>query len=365
MKIALLANDTTYTYNLRREIIKRFIEDGNKVYIVAQEKFFTEELEKIGCKVISINLKRHGKNPLQDLSLLVNYIKILKKMMPDVAISFNIKPNIYGGIACSKLKIPFYPNITGLGTPVETKNQIQKLAIFLYKRGVANAKVVFFQNSANLLFFKKHKILSSNSKAILLPGSGVNLKSYPLQRYPENGKIHFLFVARVMKEKGIDYYLAAARKVMSKRNDCVFDICGACDDKKYIKILREAQEQGIVEYHGQQKDMKSWYAKCSCMLFPSYYPEGMSNVLLEAAASGRPLIVANRPGCKEIVDDSKSGYIVPVKDEKAVIEAVNRFLELSISERRRMGELARNKVVSEFNRDIVVNEYEKQVECEK
>ena len=361
MKIAILINDTTYTYNLRREIIQRFIEEGHEVYIAAEILLFEDKLKEMGCHLIAVQVGRRGTNPLSDLGLLLAYRKILKKLKPDAVLTYNIKPTSYGGMVCGMLHIPYYPNITGLGTPIENPGKIQKVAIALYKMGVSRAECVFFQNSENLQFFQSHGMLLPGRRYRLLPGSGVNLKTYPLLPYPEGEKARFLFVARIMKEKGIDLFLAAARQIMQERDDCEFHICGMCDDPKYMETLNREQENGNIVYHGQQKDMLPHYQSCSCLLYPSYYPEGMSNVLLEAAASGRPLIVADRSGCRDIVDNEVTGYIVPVNDEKATIEAARRFLRLSPEERKEMGIRGRNKVEKEFDRELVVNAYMEEV----
>lgn len=362
MKIALLANDTTYTYNLRKEIIQRFIADGNSVVIVAEKLLFTNELEAMGCRLVDVQTGRHGTNPFSDLKLLSLYKKILRSEKPDAVISYNIKPNSYGGVACKDLKIPYYPNITGLGTPLEHPSKIQKLATFIYKQGVSGATCIFFQNEANRKFFKEHGMIGKNSRTRLLPGSGVDLDAHPVLPYPsQDEKIHFLFVARVMKQKGIDYFLAAAKAVKKERDDCVFDICGYCDDEEYLKILKDAEEQGIVAYHGQQKDMKPFFKECSCLVHPSYYPEGMSNVLLEAASSGRPIIAADRPGCRETVDDGKTGFVVPVKNKQAVIDAVHKILNMSRDEREAMGLAGRRKMEKEFDRQLVVDAYAEEV----
>lgn len=361
MKIAILINDTTYAYLLRREIIQRLVADKHAVYIVGEVLLFKKELKDLGCHIVGLKIGRHDTNPLDDFRLMLTYRKILKKLRPDAVLTYNIKPNSYGGMSCSMLHIPYYPNITGLGTPVENPGRIQKLAIAIYKIGVSRADCVFFQNSENVEFFKSHNMLSPCSRTRLLPGSGVNLQAHPMFPYPSDDKIHFLFVARIMKEKGIDLFLAAARQIRSERDDCVFDICGMCDDEKYTHILEEAQKEGIVNYHGQQKDLTPFYRQCSCLLFPSYYPEGMSNVLLEAAASGRPLIVADRSGCREVVDDNVTGFIVPINDEAATIEAVYKFLALTPEEREQMGIEGRKKMEKEFDRQLVVEAYVEEV----
>lgn len=355
MRVMLIANDTTFVYNLRREVLQGVIGAGHTVMVVAQILAFDKELTEMGCEVIGLDIARHGTNPFSDLALLSKYYSILKMHKPDIVLTNNIKPNVYAGIACKQLGIRYFTNVTGLGTPVENPGPMQKLTTWLYKLGVSGAECVFFQNADNEKFFRDRKMLNKKSRTWLLPGSGVNLEAHPVKPYPEGEQIHFLFAARIMKEKGIDLFLAAARKYHSE--NVIFDVCGMCDDENYQLILNEAHEAGVVVYHGLQKDMNPFYEQCSCFLYPSYYPEGISNVLLEAAASGRPAVAADRGGCRETVDDGVTGYIVPVNDEAAVLDAVEKFLSLSWEQRRDMGIAGRAKVEKEFDRQIVVEKY--------
>lgn len=357
-KIAILANDTTYTFNLRGAIIEKLIEENCEVYIVAQVLKFGEELKKMGCHVIDMSIGRHGKNPFNDLKLLKEYKKILNDIKPNVVLSYNIKPNVYGGIACSQLKIKFLPNITGLGTALEYPGIMQKITLFLNRIGLKNADTVFFQNSENEAFFRKHKLLSAKTKTVLLPGSGVDLKKHKLLEYPkEDESIKFLFIARIMKDKGIDIYLDAAKSIKRRFSNTEFHICGYCDDERYDVILKKYESDGTIIYHGEQKDMIPFFEKANCIVHPSYYPEGMSNVLLESAAHGRPIICTDRSGCRETVENGKTGYIVPIKNTEEVIKAIEKIIKMSNSERRVMGLNGRKKIEKEFDRKIVVEKY--------
>lgn len=351
MHILMITNDTNFAWNLRREILVAFIEKGHRVSLIAQVLEFKEEFESLGVHVINLNVDRRGTNPLSDIALLNGYYSILKSEKPDIVFTNNIKPNVYAGIACQLLKIPYIANITGLGTPVENPGKLQKLSILLYKTGVRKAKTIFFQNTENQIFFHDHGMMPKNAHEVLLPGSGVNLETHPVLPWPE-GPIHFLYIARIMKEKGIDLFLAAARKYAS--DDVIFDICGQCDDPYYKKIL---EKEKAVVYHGLQKDVVPFYQKCSCFLYPSYYPEGMSNVLLEAAACGRPVIATDRAGCREIVDDGITGFIIPVREENAVLDAVERYLNMTRKNQKQMGLAGRYKMEKEFNREFVVEKY--------
>ena len=358
MKIVMITNDTNFAYNLRREILEQFVKEGHEAVLVAEILNFKEQFSKMGIRLVDVKTGRHGTNPMDDLNLFRLYYRILKTERPQIVFTNNIKPNVYAGLACKMLKIPYIPNITGLGTPVENPGPLQKLTTYLYKLGVSGSKTIFFQNSENQKFFEDRNMIPKGCKPVLLPGSGVDLNSHPVLPYPgENAQIHFLFVARIMKEKGIDLFLAAAKKFTKERSDVVFDVVGQCDDPAYQDILKTAQENGEIIYHGLQSNVSPFYEKCSCFLYPSYYPEGMSNVLLEAAASGRPVIAADRAGCRETLDDGVTGFLVPVNDEKAVIEAAEKFLQMSSEERKAMGLRGSEKIRREFDRKLVVQAY--------
>jgi len=364
-KIMILANDTTYVYNLRGALIKKLIEEKNEIVIVAQVLNFKNELIDMGCKIINITIGRQGKNPFKDLQLLKQYKKIIRNEKPEIVLSYNIKPNVYGGMVCSKYNIRFMPNITGLGTALEYPGIMQKITIMLHKIGLKNADTVFFQNSENEEFFKNKKILNKNTKTVLLPGSGVDLNKHQLFDYPNNKIIKFLYVSRIMKDKGIDIYLEAAKTIKEKYPNTEFNICGYCDDKKYIDILAEYEKKGIIIYHGEQKDMIPFFKNTNCLIHPSYYPEGMSNVLLETAAHGRPIICTNRSGCRETVRDGKTGFIVPIKNTEKIIDAIENIITMTNEQRKLMGLNGRKKIEKEFDRKIVVEKYMEEIYNDK
>lgn len=363
LKVLVLANDTTYAFNLRDELLERLVSDGNEVVVASQPLLYQDELKGMGCRLIDIETNRHGKNPLSDLGLLSKFKKLLKAEKPDMVLTYNIKPNVYGGMACKSLKIRYIPNITGLGTAVEYPGMMQKLTTRLYKSGVAGASCIMFQNDENQAFFAEHKMLKQGVRTRLLPGSGVNLNKHKAMPYPENSDIiNFLFIARVLKEKGIDLYLNSAKRIYEKHKNVVFHICGLCDDESYLGLLDEAEKSGYIKYHGQQKDMIPFFEMAHCIVHPSYYPEGMSNVLLEAAAHCRPIIATDRSGCRETVDDKKSGFIVPIKDEEALVNALEAFLAMPYDQKRDMGLAGRAKIEKEFDRQFVVGAYLEEIE---
>lgn len=354
MKIMIFANNDIGLYKFRKELIENLVKD-NEVFICLPHGEYIKELQKIGAKFIPCEfLERHGINPLKEVKLLTYYKRILKKYRPQIVFTYTIKPNIYAGIACATLDIPYIANITGLGTAVENPGILQFVTVNLYKYSLRKAQKVFFQNIENRDFMLNKGIIKGAYD--LLPGSGVNLKNYTVSEYPNGDTIDFVFVSRIMKEKGIDQYLDAAEAIRNKYPETRFHICGFCE-QAYEDKLQKLNADGIIIYHGLVKDMATVYRQMSCTIHPTYYPEGLSNVLLESAASGRPIITTNRSGCKEVVDDGKNGYIIEERNSRDLIEKIELFLSRSVEERRQMGLAGREKVEREFDRQIVIDKY--------
>lgn len=360
MKILILANNDIGLYNFRKELIEKIIQKNNNVYISLPNGERVKDLIELGCNFVETNIDRRGTNPLKDIKLIMKYKKIIKKINPDIVLSYTIKPNIYGGIVCRIKKVPYICNITGLGTATENKSIIQKLVFTLYKIALKDVKCCFVQNSENLQFLIDNKLVDK-MKCKLIPGSGVNLEHFKILQYPsENENVKFLFISRIMREKGIEQYLEAAKYIKGKYNNTEFHILGFCE-QEYEEKLKKMTDEGIINYHGLQKDIIPFLREGSCLIHPSYYPEGMSNVLLEASASARPVITTNRSGCREIVEDGKTGYIIEIRNSKQLIEKIEEFLKLSNEQRRQMGREARKKVENEFDRNIVINKYMKEI----
>lgn len=358
-KILIFSNDSTYTYNFRKEIIKELRVRNFKIILATNYSGHLEELKNMGLVLEESKINRRGKNPFADTKLYRYYKKLIKKHNPDILLTYNIKPNIYGGIAAKKLKTPYIANITGLGTAVENGGILQKITTFLYKKAFKNINTVFFQNQENLDFFISKKIALDKHK--LIPGSGVNLKKFKLKEYPNDEIIRFVFISRIMKEKGIEYYLDAAKVIKEKYSNVEFHIYGMIEDG-YDGNLTNMIDIGIVKYHGIVQNIDEELGKYHCIVHPTYYPEGMSNVLLEAAASGRPIITTNRSGCREIVDNGVNGYLVDVKDLSQLTKTIEKFIALTNEKKKDMGIAGRKKIEKEFDRQIVVDAYMKEIE---
>ena len=353
MRVLIIANADIGLYKFRKELLEELVKE-NEVYIALPNGEFYEDLLAIGCKYIITQLDRHGTNPVKELKTVFEYKKIIKRVKPEIVFTYTIKPNVYAGMACAALNIPYVANITGLGTAVENPGLMQVLTVNLYKYGLRKAQKVFFQNTENRDFFVKKGVVKKAYD--LLPGSGVNLKNYMVTEYPNGPTVDFVFVSRIMKEKGIEQYLEAAKEIKARHSETRFHICGFCE-QNYEQVLKDMSDEGIIIYHGLVKDMSAIYKQMSCTIHPTYYPEGLSNVLLESSASGRPIITTNRSGCREVVDDGINGYVVEEKNSKDLIEKIELFLEKSVEERKQMGIAGRKKVEKEFNRQIVIDKY--------
>ena len=352
-KVLILANNDVGLYKFRKELIEELLKDY-EVYISLPYGNFVNDLINIGCNFIDTTIDRRGINPINDLKLICQYKRLVKKICPDIILSYTIKPNIYGAYVAKKRNIPVFANITGLGSAVENGGLLQKITVLMYKFAFSKTQTVFFQNKENMQFFEDKKIAVGKHK--LLPGSGVNLQHFKPLKYPDDKTTEFVFISRIMKEKGIDQYLEAAKYIRNKYPNTRFHICGFCEED-YEDILKEYQNQGIIIYHGLLDDVRKILKITHCTIHPTYYPEGMSNVLLESCACARPIITTDRSGCKEIVDNGVNGYIVKQKDSRDLIDKIEKFLNLSYEDKKSMGLYARNKVESEFDRNIVVNIY--------
>lgn len=353
-KILFLVNHDVVIYNFRLEIVERFLADGHEVHISSPYGERIDDLVALGCKYHKIALERHGMNPLNEIRLIRQYKALIREVGPDICFGFTIKPNIYGAIAARSCGIPFVANITGLGTAVENPGFSQKVSVALYRYAFRGIQRVFFQNTENRQFFIDHGI--AIGKHQLLPGSGVNLERFSPLPYPDKTEIEFVFISRIMKEKGIDQYLEAAEYITEKYPGIRFHICGFCE-AEYKGRMDECVKNGTVIYHGMVRDVREVLRITHCTVHPTYYPEGLSNVLLESCACARPIITTNRSGCREVIDDGVNGFVVREKDSADLIEKIELFLSKSVEDRKEMGLAGRRKVEKDFNRQIVIDKY--------
>lgn len=349
-RVLVITNHSYMLYQFRRELIQALLED-NEVIVSTPFVGHEEDFAAMGCKMNETKVDRRGINLFTDLKLYWTYGRMLKEEKPDMVITYSIKPNVYAGFLCRIRKIPYCVNVQGLGTAFQ-KPGLAQIVTVMYREALKGAKTVFFENGGNAEIFSRKRIVPAKQQT-LLKGAGVNLEYYSPAPHPVREKVHFLYLGRIMREKGIDELFCAVRKLYEEYgNKVVLDLVGFFEEE-YKEQVDKLQADGIALFHGFQKEPRPYYAQADCVVLPSYH-EGMSNVLLEAASSGRALITSDIPGCREAVDEGENGYLCRVKDAKSLFEKMKQFMELSSEERIRMGQAGRVKMKREFSKEDVV-----------
>lgn len=352
-QILILANHSGGLFDFRKDLISALKQFGTVTVAVPNSNRW-EELSHLADHVIQLSVDRRGMNPIGDSKLFRQYCRILRQIKPDLVITYTIKPNIYGGLACRLAHIPYAVNITGLGSAIENGGWLKKFVLALYKPALKRAKVVFFENTGNRDTLVAAGVVP-DGRDVVLNGAGINLRDYPYQPYPQDGPVRFLFVGRVMREKGVDELFSAARRMKQQHGEQVeFHIVGSFEEA-YKPVVDELEQSGVVTYHGYQADMKPFYTMASCVVLPSYH-EGMSNVLLEAAASGRPLITSSIPGCREAVEDGVTGFLCPPRDAEALWQSMQQLIALPDIQRAEMGRKGRERMRRVFCKEKIIED---------
>ncbi len=352
-KILIMANNDVGLYQFRGLLIETLLAEGQDVYISDPDGECIRTLENMGCHFIDTPIDRRGINPIRDFKLLLHYFKILKQVKPDLVITYTIKPNVYGGFASRMKNIPYAANITGLGTTFQNEGILKKLVVFLYKTSMKSAKVVFFENSENMRIFRE-LFICREQQCKLLNGAGVDLEKFEYLAYPTDEMTRFLFIGRVMKEKGVDELFAAMKQLHDEGVNCVLDVVGAFEED-YEPLMEQYVEEGWLNYHGHQKDVRPFIEKAHCFVLPSWH-EGMANTNLECSASGRPIITSNIPGCREAVIDGVSGLLCECKNKNSLYAAMNKFISITHKQREEMGVAGRKHMEEVFDKKKVVKE---------
>ena len=345
-----ITNHSFMFWRFRRELMQELQKDY-EVIISTPYVGHEDDFKALGFQVIKTDVDRRGINPGADFKLFRTYQKMMKDLKPAMVVTYSIKPNVYAGMAASLAKIPYCVNVQGLGTAFQ-KQPLAAVATALYKTGLKKAKAVFFENESSASFFEERKIVKKE-KMTVLHGAGVNLEQYAYAPYPKNDCFRFLFVGRIMKEKGIEELFWSAKKLHEELGGVFkLDLVGFFEDA-YKEQVDELAREGIAVFHGFQKDPRPFYKDADCVVLPSYH-EGMSNVLLEGAAIGRVLITSDIPGCREAVEEGKNGYLCQKADRESLYEAMKKVLSLSKESREEMGRFGREKMKREFSKEEVV-----------
>lgn len=357
MKIIIICNCASGLFDFRGMLISKLIERNDVSAIVPvsddEHEILAEKyLEKIGTKLFRIYMERRSINPAKDLGVFLSYSKLLKIIKPDLVITYTIKPNIYGSLACTVKNVPYAVNITGLGTAFEKENLVKKLVCFLYKIALKKAKVVFFENIENKSMMVDRNLVKED-KTVVLSGAGVDINYFTCEKYPkDDAETRFLFIGRVMQEKGVEELFESMEKLQNDGVNCKLDVLGEFEED-YADRLEVHKKQGWLRYHGYQDDVRPFIKNCHCFVLPSWH-EGMANTNLESAATGRPVITSNIHGCMEAVIDGKSGFLCEIKDANSLYEAMKKFCLLPYEQKEAMGVAGREHMEKVFDKEKVV-----------
>lgn len=358
-KFLLLSPKDNNFYNFRSELILKLKELGNEVILVCPYGKKIDYFTQRGCRFINLDLQRRGTSIVADLKLTYQYYKIIKHEKPDIVLTYTTKSSTYGGFACRLAGVPYIVNNAGMYRKEDFNRFIWFVLNTLYKLSYAHANCLMYQN-----YYERdtlNRIINNRTHYRSIPGSGVNLNEFMYKEYPNDEKnIVINYVARIVKIKGIDELLACAHIIHQRHKNVKFVLYGDYDDEEYRKKIEKAERNGEVIYGGIQLDMKPCIEACHAVIHPSYY-EGMTNVVLEHSACGRPCLGSNIPGVADGIEDGKTGFLFNVQDISSMVVAVEKFLALSHEEKAAMGKAAREKMEREFDRNIVTNIYMEEI----
>jgi len=360
--ITLVYNTTAYVYKFRINLIRKIESLGYRVIVLSPKDTYVKKLKELGIEHHHINMSQYGMNPIKELKTMYELYKAFKKYKPEYSLHYTIKPNIFASIVAGLLNIKVINNIAGAGKAFSSDGLFQKFIQFLYKLGLKKSQRVFFQNYDDMNLFLDNYIVDKEV-AYRIPGSGVDLEKYQFVPLQKKETTHFLFVGRLLKEKGIEYFLKAAQEVLSANYNAKFYIVGEYEkgNKSYIDsdLLENFLRINGINYYGtvSPDEMPKIIADSTCVVLPSYYREGVPRSLLESASMGKPIITTKNVGCKEVVDEGKNGYKCKIKDFKCLTKKMIQFINLPFDDKEKMGEYSRKKMENEFSEKIVLDAY--------
>jgi glycosyltransferase involved in cell wall biosynthesis len=357
--VALSTNSGWSAINYRRGLIRALLAEGARVAVFAPDGPHTAAIRELGVDFYPVPMSPRGTSPIQDLGVLVNFVRQFRKARPAAFLGFTVKPNIYGSIAARMCGIPVINNINGLGAVFGRENLVTKILTGLYKFALRRSAVVFFQNPDDRLLFEQIGLVDPE-RAALLPGSGVNLAHFAPDGRKRPGKpFTFLFAARLLWEKGVAQFADAARRLKSP--DVRFQILGMLEPPGPLAVpesaLREWEAQGIIDYLGSADDVRPHFRDADCVVLPSFYREGVPRVLLEASAMGIPVITTDAPGCREAVDDGATGFLCEPRSVDSLVQAMEKMMRLTPDQWAVLGSGARRKMEIQFDDAIVHRAY--------
>lgn len=358
-KILIVSNTSWYLFNFRIGFIKRLVHEGCDVTLYAPVDEYTSRLTSLGVGFVEMKMNNKGKNIFIELLTSIRFWQVYKKIKPDYVFNNTIKPNIYGSIAAGLLNIPFINTVTGLGTVFIRLGILQVFVKLLYRITMFRARKVFFQNYDDKSFFVSQGILPGKI-CDYIPGSGIDLQKFALAPTRASEVFVFLFVGRVLKDKGVVEFVEAARLMRQKYGHVEFHILGFLDAVNVSAISKDTVadwvSEGVIKYLGSSDNVGEVMAGADCIVLPSYR-EGLPRTLLEACAVGRPIIATDVIGCRDVVIDGYNGLMCDARSVTSLYDAFEKMVGLDSEERRKMGLNGRHMVAEKFDEKLVIEKY--------
>ncbi|MCI3203698.1 MULTISPECIES: glycosyltransferase family 4 protein [Pandoraea] len=358
--VLFCSNSFWSIHNFRGGPIRALLADGHPVHVVAPDDDYVPLLREMGCHVHLMPMASKGQNPLQDIALTLRLYRLYRRIRPAVCFHYTIKPNIYGAVAAHWAGIPSVSITTGMGTVFINKSLITHIVRLLYRYAFRHTLENWLLNDADFDAMVRGGLVDIR-KARLLPGEGVNLDHFSLAPWPEeDGTFRFLLIARLLRDKGVLEFVEAARTIKASMPHVRFQLLGPSDVENPTAISREQvaqwEQEELIEYLGITQEVRPFIAQAHCIVLPSYR-EGLSRTLLEAGAMGRPVITTDVQGCREVVDEASSGWVVPAQNASALGARMALVAKMPSCELAAVGGAGRAKVAQNFDERLVIAEY--------
>lgn len=353
-KLAFVANTSWSIYNFRLQVARHLQSKGYTIYVIAPRDKHSEKLIAEGFHFINAPVKAYSNNPFSDLRYFLFLYQTYRKYRFEHIFHYTIKPNIYGSVAARMAGSTNTAVITGMGRMITLQSSVMRRTTeFLYKWGSSCADHIWFLNEEDKNDFESRKLLSVGN-GTLLPSEGIDLDLYsPSGPRVKSQQTTFLFAGRLIREKGILEFLKAAERVLRHYPDVRFEIIGFLDpeDSSCIEaeVLFDYQDRAVIDFYGDRENVLPYLNRADCIVLPSYYGEGVSRVLLEAAAMEKVIITTNNRGCKEVVVDGHNGFLCKPKDAESLFNQMISVITLDQQARRVMGQNGRKLVKERFD----------------
>ena len=355
------ANSCWNIVNFRAGLIGALQGRGYRIVVAAPDDEYRLKVEKLGVEFVAVPINSPGISVVEDLQLLARYARVFRQLKPFAFLGFTAKPNIYGSLAARLAGVKVINNISGLGTVFIKRGPLTALVTQLYRFALRGSSAIFFHNRDDLELFVGKRI-ARRDRAQLLPGSGVDLERFkPRPAEAEAGGLfRFLMVGRLLWDKGVAEYVEAARIVRRSHPDARFQMLGrlGADNRTAVPsaVVERWRAEGVIDYLGESDDVRTAMEQADCIVLPSYR-EGLPRALLEGSAMSKPLIATDVPGCRDVVEDGRTGYLCAERSADSLADAMLKMIGTSANERLRMGELGRRKIEQEYCETRVIDKY--------